>query len=248
MDLKEFFAENPSCAIAFSGGVDSSFLLYISSRYAKKVKAYYVKSPFQPQFEYEDALKFASGFGVELEVIKIDVLKNVLVSSNPADRCYHCKTAIFSKIIEKAAKDGFDTILDGTNASDDAGDRPGMKALQELKVRSPLRECGITKAQVRELSKEEGLYIWNKPSYACLATRVKTGEEITKDKLKKIEKAENYLRRFGFTDFRVRVSDNVAKLEINKNEMYIFDDVKEILFKELKKSFDSVIPEPEVRQ
>ena len=120
-----------------------------------------------------------------MEVLPIDVLCHEKVTANPPDRCYHCKQQIFGKILEKAKADGFSLVLDGTNASDDAADRPGMRALAELKVRSPLRECGLTKAVIREKSMEAGLFTWDKPAYACLATRIPTGEVITAEKLER---------------------------------------------------------------
>ena len=142
-----------------------------------------------------------------------DPLLDAQVAANPANRCYHCKKAIMSTIRVVAARDGFDLIIDGTNASDDISDRPGFKALGEEGVLSPLRTCGITKAKVRELSKEAGLFTWNKPAYACLATRIPTGELITAEKLHAVEQSEDVLFGMGFTDFRVRTKDGAAKLQ-----------------------------------
>lgn len=142
-----------------------------------------------------------------------DPLSDPQVAANPANRCYYCKKVIMSTIKAAAARDGFDLIIDGTNASDDISDRPGFKALGEEGVLSPLRMCGITKAKVRELSREAGLFTWNKPAYACLATRIPTGELITKDNLQAIEQSEDALFRMGFTDFRVRTKAGSAKLQ-----------------------------------
>ena len=179
MNLQKFFSRHPRAAVAFSGGVDSAYLLYAAKKYGEKVCAYYVKSEFQPRFELEDAVRLAAGLDAELKILELEVLSAPCVKENPSDRCYHCKRAIFSAIMEAAKEDGFPVLLDGTNASDDASDRPGMKALQELSVLSPLRECGLTKAKIRTLSKEAGLFTWDKPAYACLATRLPTGEGIT---------------------------------------------------------------------
>ena len=146
------------------------------------MRPYYVKTPFQPRFELDDALRLTKELGTELTVIEYDILNDGLVAANPADRCYHCKKKLFGLLLrERAANDGFSLIIDGTNASDDAGDRPGMRALGELCVRSPLRECGLTKAEIRARSKEAGLFTWNKPAYACLATRVPTGRPIERE-------------------------------------------------------------------
>lgn len=213
MELQVFFTEHPRAALAFSGGVDSSYLLYAGIRWAEKLGVYYVKSPFQPEFEYRDALKLAKDLGASITVLTADPLSDPQVAANPANRCYYCKRVIMSTIKAAAARDGFDLIIDGTNASDDISDRPGFKALGEEGVLSPLRMCGITKAKVRELSREAGLFTWNKPAYACLATRIPTGELITKDKLQAVEQSEDALFRMGFTDFRVRTKDGAAKLQ-----------------------------------
>ena len=149
MDLQQFFKENPRVAIAFSGGVDSSYLLYAALRYGARVRAYYVNSAFQPRFELEDARRLAGDLHADLRELQVDVLSSPTVTANPPDRCYHCKRVLFRTIAAAAAEDGFPVLLDGTNASDDAGDRPGMRALRELSVRSPLRECGLTKDEIR---------------------------------------------------------------------------------------------------
>ena len=185
MTLNEFFGLVPKAAVAFSGGTDSAFLLWAAKKCGCDVRAYYVKTPFQPQFELEDARRLCAQLGVELTVLELDVLQIPGVAENPPDRCYHCKRALFGRLRQQALADGYTVLIDGTNASDDAGDRPGMRALGELSVRSPLRECGITKAQVRALSKEAGLFTWDKPAYACLATRVPTGTPLTADTLRR---------------------------------------------------------------
>lgn len=218
MDLKAFFKENPSVALGFSGGTDSSYLLYAALKYGARVGAYFVKTAFQPQFELEDAKRLAAQLGAELTVIERDILSVPEVRKNPQTRCYYCKHAIFGMIARRAAEDGWPLIIDGTNASDDAADRPGMLALSELCVRSPLRECGITKAQVRALSKEAGLFTWNKPAYACLATRIPAGEEITAEKLSLVEHSEDSLFKMGFSDFRVRLRGASARLELPEGQ------------------------------
>ncbi|MFR6277963.1 MAG: 7-cyano-7-deazaguanine synthase, partial [Acutalibacter sp.] len=179
MELRDFFQECPKVALGFSGGVDSAYLLYAALDHGAQVRPYFIKTAFQPQFELEDARRLCAQLGVELTVVELDVLQIPGVAENPPDRCYHCKRALFGRLRQQAQADGYTVLIDGTNASDDAGDRPGMRALGELSVRSPLRECGITKAQVRALSKEAGLFTWDKPAYACLATRVPTREAIT---------------------------------------------------------------------
>ena len=204
MTLQEFFKENPKCALAFSGGTDSSYLLWAACHYGADVTAYYAHTVFQPEFELEDAKRLAEETGAKLRLLELDPLSSEDVRRNDARRCYYCKNAIFSNILRTAHADGYTCIIDGTNASDDAGDRPGMQALCEMGVRSPLRECGITKAQVREESRRAGLFTADKPAYACLATRIPTGEAITAEALGRIDQAETALRALGLRDFRLR--------------------------------------------
>ncbi len=214
MTLTEFFAQNPRCALAFSGGVDSAYLFYAAVTAGADVRAYYLSGPFQPAFEKADALRLADQLGAELTVLTYPTLDIPGVAENPADRCCLCKRAMFTALRDRAAGDGYDLIIDGTNASDRAEDRPGMRALREIGVRSPLRECGLTKADVRRLSREAGLFTWDKPAYSCLATRVAAGERITGETLQKIERAESALFALGFSDLRVRVSGSTAKLQL----------------------------------
>ena len=219
MDLREFFEAHPKVALAFSGGVDSSYLLYAARECGADVHAYFVSGAFQPEFEKADARRLAEQVGAALTVLPVDVLAHPEVVENPQNRCYFCKRAVFSTIVKAAAQDGYEVLMDGTNASDDVADRPGMRALAELKVRSPLREAGLTKARIRELSHEAGLFTWDKPSYACLATRIPTGEPITQDKLSTTEWAEGYLMGLGLSDFRVRWFNGAAKIQVPAAQM-----------------------------
>lgn len=219
MELKEFFALHPKAAIAFSGGVDSAYLLYAGISCGADIRAYYVNSAFQPEFELRDAERLAKELGADMRVIELDVLGSAEICTNPAERCYHCKKQIMSAVRARAAADGYRLVLDGTNASDDAGDRPGMKALREQGILSPLRDCALTKPEVRRLSKEAGLFTWDKPAYACLATRIPTGEPISAEKLGKIERAESCLFEMGYTDFRVRMRGEDALLQFTEEEL-----------------------------
>ena len=219
MTLEQFFQENPRCALGFSGGVDSAYLLYAGVKAGADIRPYFIKTAFQPTFELADAQKLARGLGVEVTVLELDALADPRVAANPADRCYFCKQNLFRTLKERAIADGYPVLLDGTNASDEAGDRPGMRALAELSVRSPLRECGLTKAEIRARSREAGLFTWDKPAYACLATRVPAGETITADLLARVEGAEDALFRLGYTDFRVRVFHGAARLQLPRGQM-----------------------------
>ena len=165
MTLQDFFQSTSHGAIAYSGGVDSSLLVWAAAQYGRDWRAYYVRTVFQPEFELLDAKKIAAECGIPLTILEGDILQFPEIRTNPADRCYHCKHRLFSAIGQQAAVDGCSLLIDGTNASDDEGDRPGMRALRELRVRSPLRECGLTKGDVRQLCREVHLSVWNKPAY-----------------------------------------------------------------------------------
>lgn len=247
MTLKDFFLKYNKVAVAFSGGVDSSYLLYIAKKYAKEVKAYYVKTEFQPQFEFENALKFVSDFDIDLKVIKLSVLSNKQIVSNPINRCYFCKKQIFSTISKEALKDGFKLIVDGTNTSDKENDRPGMKALKELSVLSPLKLCKITKLDIRKLSKKENLPTWDKMSYSCLATRITTGQKIDRYLLQRTENAERYLFSLGFVDFRVRTVGDMAKIQIRKEHFPLIVSNRKKIFKKLSKDYKTVCLDMDAR-
>ncbi len=219
MTLREFFEENPVCAVAFSGGVDSAVLLSAAAAYGRKTAAYFVRTVFQPGFELEDARETAGRLGVELRVLEVDILAVPEVAANPADRCYYCKRALFARLLEEAARDGFPVVLDGCNASDDAGDRPGMRALAELGIRSPLRECGIGKIEVRRMAREAGLRVWDKPSYACLATRVPAGTAISAAALGRVERGETALMALGFSDLRLRLRGEDGLLQVRAGQL-----------------------------
>lgn len=248
MTLTAFFQQNPKAAIAFSGGVDSAYLLYAAKESGADVAAYYVKTPFQPEFEYEDALRLARQLGVPMVTLSLDVLADPRIAANPKNRCYFCKQKIFTAILEQAKRDGYGLILDGTNASDQADDRPGMQALAELGVRSPLRECGLTKQQIRKFSKEAGLFTHDKPAYACLATRIPTGTTITEDLLSKTERGEEFLKNLGFSDFRIRLLGGSARIQIKEDQLPLLVTHRKKILSELKTYYPSVLLDLEVRQ
>ena len=247
MTLEAFFKENPKTALAFSGGVDSSYLLYAAMQAGAEVQAYYVKTAFQPEFEYEDAMCLAKQLGAKVTVLRLDALCDPQVAANPANRCYYCKQNIFGNIWRAARADGFAVLLDGTNASDQADDRPGMKALRELEVRSPLREAGLTKAMIREKSRQAGLFTWDKPAYACLATRIPTGETITEEKLARTEWAESYLMDRGFSDLRVRLLGDCARVQLPEDQQVRFLAQREEILAVLKTRYSGVLLDMEAR-
>lgn len=248
MELSEFFTQHLRVALAFSGGVDSAYLLYAAVKSGAQVQAYYVKTAFQPRFEYEDALRLAEQLGAPLTTLRLDVLEDADVTANPANRCYYCKRRIFTAITSAARRDGFQILLDGTNASDQGSDRPGMKALQELSVLSPLRLCGLTKDEIRRRSRQAGLFTWNKPTYACLATRIPTGTAITQADLEKTERCEAFLMEQGFSGFRVRLMDGCARLEMPEDQLPALLAQREAVVCELKKDYKKVLLDLEVRR
>ena len=247
MELRQFFAEHPKAAIAFSGGVDSAWLLCAALRCGADVRPYCAVSAFQPDFERKDAKEICRLLGTELTFVEVDVLSVPKIAENPADRCYHCKTAIFTALRERAAADGYTLLLDGTNASDREDDRPGMRALKEMGVLSPLRLCSLTKEEIRCHSREAGLPTWNKPAYACLATRVLTGERITEEKLMRVEKAEAALRDLGFSDLRVRLWHGAARIQLPTGQIVEAAARSEEVREALKSWFSTVLLDLEGR-
>ena len=183
MTLQEFFAAHPKVALGFSGGVDSSYLLYAAKQAGADVRPYFAKTQFQPEFELEDAKRLAELVDIELTILPYDVLP--AAGFNPPDRCYYCKTALFGALVAQAKADGYDTIIDGTNASDDAGDRPGMKALQEMQVLSPLRLCGLTKQDIRESPKKRACSPGISPPMPALQPGSRLGCRLPKKDSKK---------------------------------------------------------------
>lgn len=247
MKLHDFLKNNTKIALAFSGGVDSSYLLHAAMEHGTQIQAYYVKSAFQPQFELDDAVRLADMLKADLKILSLNILAEPQIISNSENRCYHCKRRMFSTILQAAQADGFPILMDGTNASDETESRPGMRVLKELSIRSPLRECGLSKTDVRRLSKEAGLFTWNKPAYACLATRIPTGEEITIEKLQRTEKAEDFLFSLGFSDFRVRLADGCARLEMSEKQLPMLLELRKVVMSELKKYYSGVLLDLEVR-
>ena len=248
MELADFFARHPKAALGFSGGVDSSYLLWSAKQCGAEVRPYFIKTAFQPAFELEDARRLCRDVGAELTILELDALADEAVAENPADRCYHCKRNLFGTLTQRARADGYCLLLDGTNASDDAGDRPGMRALRELEVRSPLRECGLTKAEIRARSKAAGLFTWDKPAYACLATRMPTGQRITAEALAKTEAAEGFLFSLGLTDFRVRYFAGAARIQAPAAQLALILARREEILTELRQYYPAVLLDLEVRE
>lgn len=213
-DIKNF----GKVAVAFSGGVDSSFLLKICfDVLGKDAIAVTIISSMMPKSEIDEAIQFAKSIGIGHILIEENSIDEKIIN-NPVNRCYHCKRVEFEKIIDASEKQGIYYVLDGSNIDDESDYRPGLTALEELKIISPLRIAGLTKSEIRELSKQLGLKTWNKPALACLASRIPYGEKITIEKLSTIDKAETYLRKLGLIQFRVRNHVDIARIEIAPEE------------------------------
>jgi uncharacterized protein len=213
--LKDYLRKLGSVAIAYSSGVDSTFLLKVASHeLGDKAIAITVNSSFFPERERSEASIFCQKNGIKHITATVNVLDIEKVADNPPDRCYLCKRALFTRMKEIATKQGIENLAEGSNLDDEGDYRPGLKAIAELNIKSPLRECSFTKEDIRLLSKEMGLDTWDKPSYACLASRVPYGDKITPEKLSMIERSEDFLTELGFGQSRVRHHGDVARIEL----------------------------------
>lgn len=232
-DLKSF-------VIAFSGGVDSTFLLHRASQIKKlKIAAITIRTIYIPAREIDEAVDFCKTHGINHTIL--DLACSEEIRYNPVDRCYLCKKLLFSHIKSFADKNGYNYIIDGTNADDNGDFRPGLKALKEMGIRSPLVESGLIKHEIRELSQREGLPTWDKPANACLLTRIPYDTKVTENDLRMVESAEQFLFEKGFPGTRVRIHGDVARIEclpgyINKiiqepEREHIINNLKKIGFR-----------------
>ena len=219
MILSDFFQQHPQAAIGFSGGVDSAYLAYCAKKYAQNMLAIYYKSEFQPEFEFEDAKRFCTQHGIPLKVLYGSVLNDNTIIENPKNRCYLCKHELFEKIWDIATKEGLNAVAEGSNMDDNGDYRPGLQAVAELGVKSPLRHSELYKEDIRALSKDLDLPTWEKQSFACLSSRFVYGETITKEKLGMVDKAEQLLLDLGFHQLRVRIHGTLARIEVLPDEL-----------------------------
>jgi len=207
--------------LAFSGGVDSTYLLYAARETLGKenVLAVIAESPTYPREEIDAAVKIADEQGVECRIIKTEEFSDENFISNSSERCYYCKKELFARLKMLANENGTKTIVDGSNTDDLNDHRPGSRAKAEFGVRSPLQEAGLTKEEIRQLSKEAGLPTWDKPSMACLASRIPYGTRIDEGILSMVKEAEKHLRSLGFKQLRVRHHDKIARIEVDQGSL-----------------------------
>lgn len=240
-ELITYLSSLEKLAVAFSSGVDSTFLLY-AAKEALGENAIAITAAIHsiPERELSEAKEYCKNLGIKHFVVKTNELEIEGFTANPTNRCYLCKKDLFTKLINTAKEVGIKNVAEGSNLDDNGDYRPGMVAIDELHVLSPLRTIGFTKQEIRDLSNHFNIPTWNKPSFACLSSRIPYGEEITANKLKKVELAEDYLLENGFCQFRVRLHGNLARIELDPNDFgkimeyelrnRVYDRFKEIGF------------------
>ena len=225
-----------SAVVAYSGGVDSGFLAYVASRVlGNKLVAITIASSIDSAATYEAAAAFAERHGIAHETITSDPLQHLDVRANRPDRCYHCKTAILDLLWTIARERGFSVVIEGQNADDQADYRPGRRAVEETGTLSPLARSGLTKAEIRQLARAFGLSIWDQPSSPCLATRIPYGVELTEAKLSQVGQAEDYLHDRGFRIVRVRHHGDVARIEVQADQIPALLALREDVVQQLKR-------------
>lgn len=231
--------------VAFSGGVDSSLILKLAVQAAvkseHKVYGIMMHTMLHPMGEVEDARVTAEQIGAEFRVLEIDELKGADILDNPVDRCYRCKKYLFRNLIEEGEKLGVSVMMEGTNEDDLHVYRPGLRAIRELGIHSPLAEAGMTKAEVRRLAGELGVSVSNKPSMPCLATRFPYGTRISYEAMRKVDEGEAFIRSLGFYNVRLRIHNDVARIEVDVNEMpHLLEHCEQIVAKLKNLGYDYI--------
>jgi uncharacterized protein len=234
--LDTILKELKSFVVAFSGGVDSSFLLYRANTLKRiNMIGVTIRTAYIPQNEIEESIEFAKTHGINHRIIDLSFPESV--RNNPIDRCYLCKKTLFTELVSFAGNNGYRFVIDGTNADDTSDFRPGLRALRELDIRSPLLEAGLTKKNIRKLLHQEGLSIWDKPAMACLLTRIPYNTQVSEGMLKMIEQAEYFLLNKGYPGTRVRIHGDLARIECLPEyfEKITQNPDKELIINSLKK-------------
>ncbi len=233
--LKEILKSMESVLIAFSGGVDSTFLLKVASQVLNEnVLAVTARSETYPYHEFEEAKSLAKDMGVKHHIIETSELEIDGFKENPYNRCYYCKKELFSTLRDMATRQGIKEVLDGSNYDDTKDHRPGMDAAREIGVRSPLMEAQLTKDDIRVLSRDMGLPTWDKPSFACLSSRFPYGTPINKENLQMVSEAENILRQVGIKQLRVRHHGDIARIEVEKEDFPLIMEYADEISKKLE--------------
>lgn len=223
--LQDIIAGYGSLVIAYSGGIDSALLVKVANDVlGEKALAVMADSPSVPKSELEEAQKLARQFGARMLIINTNEIDDENYAKNPTDRCYYCKSELYDKLIPIAREQNIPYIANGTNV-DDLGDyRPGLKAADEKMIKSPLRDAGFTKADIRALAKQLDLEFWDKPASPCLASRIPYGNEVTKEKLKQVEEAEAFLKSLGLRELRVRHFGEKARIEVHQQDFQVLEN------------------------
>lgn len=222
-NLKRIIKDCQKVIIAYSGGVDSTLLAYISTQELKeKALCFTVNSELTSRVELKDSIEIAKEYGFNHQILNLNVLNNEDITKNSPDRCYYCKSVIFSNILKQAENYKIKTVIEGSNTDDLNDYRPGFKAIINLSVKSPLLEAKLNKEEIREISKILGLKTWDKPSYACLASRIPYNETLNLEKLSMVEKAEAFINSLGITGLRVRFHGDIARIELKETDIADF--------------------------
>ncbi|GJQ63570.1 MAG: adenine nucleotide alpha hydrolase [Melioribacteraceae bacterium] len=233
--LERYIAGFDKVAIAFSAGVDSTLLAFAANKVlGKNALIYTIKTPYMPEWEIKSAVEIGEKYDFNLKFIELETPESI--NNNPDNRCYLCKSVLFKEIIQKANMENVDVIFDGSNVDDTKEIRPGMRALRELGIRSPFIELSFNKHEIRRLSRETGLPTWDTPSNACLLTRLPYDFQVNPELLKKVETAENILRKNGYNDVRVRHHEEIARIELPTSKIAVFinDENREVIIENIK--------------